>query len=118
MNNYTLIDYIKKKYQKQTHKFDEAIFRSSFHHSETSMRNITRLYNELAFEVIYDKNNNIISYKRLATKSLTKIREEMWSQYKGHPVKERILFDTQILYIYSLEKRRSFFIEDFLENCV
>ena len=59
----------------------------------------------LAFEIIYnDKQDQIIGFKELDPVSLIpviddKTNKKMWIQYKGEGVKERKLYDSQVIYI-------------------
>jgi hypothetical protein len=59
----------------------------------------------LAFEIVYDdEQKNIIGFKELDPVSLMpgidkESNKKIWVQYKGQGVKERILFDSQIIYI-------------------
>lgn len=59
----------------------------------------------LAFEIIYnDKQDEIIGFKELDPITLVPgidkvTNKKIWYQYKGNPAKERILFDSQIIYI-------------------
>jgi len=59
----------------------------------------------IAFEIVYnDDQTEIIGFKELDPVSLmpsfdTKENKKVWVQYKGEGVKERVLYDSQIIYI-------------------
>lgn len=59
----------------------------------------------LAFEIIYDdKQENIIGFKELDPITLMpgidkKTNKKIWIQHKDNAMKERVLFDSQIIYI-------------------
>lgn len=63
------------------------------------------IYGFIAFEIIYDQSEkNIIGFKELKPESLTfavdaQTNKKIWIQNKGQGAKERILFDSQIIYI-------------------
>jgi hypothetical protein len=58
----------------------------------------------LCFEIIYNKEQNrIIGFKELdpinIMPGLDKEGKKIWTQFKGQPGKERILYDSQVIYI-------------------
>lgn len=58
----------------------------------------------LAFEIIYDKSEeNIIGFKEIdpvtLEPGLDKEGKKIWTQFKKQPGKERVLYDSQVIYI-------------------
>lgn len=115
--NYTVLEYIKNKCENQLHKFDEKVFKKLYPGlCNYSIKEVSLYYKELVFEIIYDRDMNIIGYRILNDDTIIKKNDDMWIQYNKDSSNKRILFDTQILIIYLKNKRRELFINNLLEN--
>jgi hypothetical protein len=87
--------------------FKKIYYYLSFHDGQTAWNYFRKFLIDgyLAFEIIYnDDNSEIIGFKELDPISLMPgidkdSNKQIWIQYKGQGAKERMLYDSQIIYI-------------------